>query len=115
MSVSVLLGRSQQFPPGLEGLDDLGIDGRHAVLAVGQVEMTQGKPGLHDRMAARCAFAGALGSDERSGFVLDRFLQEGVDVTRTVRREDDGAPVNQEALAIMRSIKGMLTVNHTTS
>ena len=40
------------------------------------------------RLGARCAYAGALGQDELSLFVLERLQQEGVDVVSAVRRED---------------------------
>ena len=38
------------------------------------------------RMGARCAFAGVLGDDADSRFVLDTFGREGVDVGSLVRR-----------------------------
>ena len=40
------------------------------------------------RLGARCAFAGVLGDDEDSRFVLDAFRREGVDVTHRVFRPD---------------------------
>src|SRR5947208_10271404 len=38
------------------------------------------------RLGARCAFAGVLGDDEDSRFVLDALAREGVDVEPSVRR-----------------------------
>ena len=38
------------------------------------------------RLGARCAFAGVLGDDEDSRFVLDALAREGVDVDPSVRR-----------------------------
>jgi sulfofructose kinase len=43
------------------------------------------------RLGSCCAFAGALGSDEMSRLVLDRFTQEGID-TRHTRRRPDARP-----------------------
>lgn len=40
------------------------------------------------RLSARCAFAGALGLDELSSFILERFRQENIDISPTVLRED---------------------------
>src|SRR5512146_2778776 len=45
------------------------------------------------RLGARCAFAGALGTDELSSFVLERFRQESVDTARIAQR-DDARPVH---------------------
>lgn len=39
------------------------------------------------RLGARCAYAGVLGADEQSQFVLDSLAREGIDVSRTRRRE----------------------------
>jgi sulfofructose kinase len=44
------------------------------------------------RLGARCAFAGTLGFDEGSEFVLQTFRREGVNVQHVVRREG-AAPV----------------------
>jgi sugar/nucleoside kinase (ribokinase family) len=44
------------------------------------------------RLGARCAFAGTLGFDEGSEFVLETFRREGVD-TRHVIREEGAGPV----------------------
>jgi sulfofructose kinase len=44
------------------------------------------------RMGCRCAYAGALGEDEHSQFVLRRFREEGVDVSH-VRHRVDARPV----------------------
>jgi sulfofructose kinase len=44
------------------------------------------------RLGSRCAYAGALGDDEHSRFVLERFREEAVDVTH-VRRQADARPV----------------------
>jgi sugar/nucleoside kinase (ribokinase family) len=40
------------------------------------------------RLGARCAYAGVLGDDEHSRFVEGRFREEGIDVSRLVRRPD---------------------------
>src|SRR5512132_2352500 len=42
------------------------------------------------RLGARCAFAGTLGDDEGSRFVLETFRREGVDVRHAVRRAHSG-------------------------
>ncbi|MHB8520168.1 MAG: PfkB family carbohydrate kinase [Limisphaerales bacterium] len=39
------------------------------------------------RLGARCAYAGVLGADEQSQFVLDALAREGIDVSRTRRLE----------------------------
>jgi sugar/nucleoside kinase (ribokinase family) len=44
------------------------------------------------RLGGRCVFAGTLGEDEESRFVLETFRREGVDVRHRVRRKD-AAPV----------------------
>jgi sugar/nucleoside kinase (ribokinase family) len=38
------------------------------------------------RLGARCAYAGVLGEDELSGFVLERFQREGIDISQVVHR-----------------------------
>jgi len=43
------------------------------------------------RLGAKCAFAGTLGFDEGSEFVLDTLRRERVDVRHVVRRPDSGA------------------------
>src|ERR1700675_968277 len=40
------------------------------------------------RLGSRCAFAGVLGDDEDSRFVLDAFERAGVDLTHVVHRSD---------------------------
>jgi sugar/nucleoside kinase (ribokinase family) len=40
------------------------------------------------RLGARCAFAGVLGTDEDSQFVVDCFRREGIDVRNLLRRPD---------------------------
>jgi len=40
------------------------------------------------RLGSRCAYAGMLGDDELSRFVIDRFTQEGIDLNHRVRRSD---------------------------
>jgi sugar/nucleoside kinase (ribokinase family) len=45
------------------------------------------------RLGARCAYAGALGEDELSRFVLQCLRQEGIDV-RLVRRQADARPIH---------------------
>ena len=42
------------------------------------------------RLGARCAFAGVLGDDEDSRFVLETFRREGIDVQHLVRRREAG-------------------------
>jgi sugar/nucleoside kinase (ribokinase family) len=42
------------------------------------------------RLGARCAYAGTLGADESSRFVLDRLKREGVDVRQVIRRDGAG-------------------------
>ena len=42
------------------------------------------------RLGARCAFAGTLGNDEDSRFVLETFRREGVDVRHSVRNKEAG-------------------------
>ena len=44
------------------------------------------------RLGCRCAYAGTLGDDEHSRFVLQRFDDEGIDMTH-VRRRPDARPV----------------------
>jgi sugar/nucleoside kinase (ribokinase family) len=39
------------------------------------------------RLGAKCAYAGVLGTDEQSQFVLDCLEREGIDVSRTRRRD----------------------------
>ncbi len=45
------------------------------------------------RLGSRCAFAGVLGDDELSRFVLARFAEEGVD-TQYARRRPEARPVH---------------------
>lgn len=45
------------------------------------------------RLGSRCAFAGVLGDEELSRFVLDRFSEETID-TRHVRRRAEARPVH---------------------
>ncbi len=45
------------------------------------------------RLGSRCAFAGVLGDDELSQFVLRRFAEESID-TRYVRRRAEARPVH---------------------
>ncbi len=40
------------------------------------------------RLGCRCTFAGTLGNDEASQFVIQRFREEGIDVTLVCRREE---------------------------
>jgi sugar/nucleoside kinase (ribokinase family) len=40
------------------------------------------------RLGRRCAFAGTLGNDEASQFVVNRFVEEGIDVALICRREE---------------------------
>jgi ribokinase len=40
------------------------------------------------RLGCRCTFAGTLGNDEASQFVVERFREEGIDVTLVCRREE---------------------------
>lgn len=42
------------------------------------------------RLGARCSFAGTLGDDEGSRFVLDTFRREGVDTRQSVHRANAG-------------------------
>lgn len=42
------------------------------------------------RLGAKCAFAGTLGFDEGSGFVLETFRREGVNIDHVVRRKMAG-------------------------
>jgi sugar/nucleoside kinase (ribokinase family) len=42
------------------------------------------------RLGASCAYAGIIGLDEGSRFVLESFQREGVDVRHVLRREDAG-------------------------
>ena len=49
------------------------------------------------RLGARCAFAGTLGTDEASRFVLDTFQREGVDVS-LVRIQADARPIRSTIL-----------------
>jgi sugar/nucleoside kinase (ribokinase family) len=44
------------------------------------------------RMECRCAYAGTLGEDEHSQFVIERFCKEGIDVTH-LRRLANARPV----------------------
>jgi sugar/nucleoside kinase (ribokinase family) len=45
------------------------------------------------RLGSRCAFAGVLGDDELSRFVLKRFSEESID-TRHVRRRAEARPIH---------------------
>jgi len=45
------------------------------------------------RQGSNCAYAGSLGEDELSQFVLDRLAQEGIDVTH-VKRVADARPIH---------------------
>src|SRR5437016_4208283 len=45
------------------------------------------------RLGSRCAYAGVLGDDELSQFVVDRLEQEGLDVTY-VRRRPEARPIH---------------------
>jgi len=45
------------------------------------------------RLGSRAAFAGVLGEDELSAFVLNRFREEGVDA-RHARRRDNARPIH---------------------
>ncbi|HYV39453.1 MAG TPA: PfkB family carbohydrate kinase [Gemmataceae bacterium] len=49
------------------------------------------------RLGARCAFAGTLGTDEASHFVLDAFQREGIDIS-SVRIEADARPIRSTIL-----------------
>lgn len=49
------------------------------------------------RMGCRCAYAGVLGDDEHSRFVIQRFREEGVDVTH-VRRRTEARPVRSTVI-----------------
>ena len=40
------------------------------------------------RLGARCAFAGVLGDDEHSRFVIDTLDREGIDLSCLIRRAD---------------------------
>ena len=40
------------------------------------------------RLGARCAYAGVLGEDEDSRFVIDCFRREGIDTGHLVRRPE---------------------------
>lgn len=40
------------------------------------------------RLGARCAYVGVLGHDELSHYVIERLSEEGIDMTRHVRRDD---------------------------
>jgi sugar/nucleoside kinase (ribokinase family) len=40
------------------------------------------------RLGARCAFAGILGTDDNSRFILDALTREGVDVTHVLQRPE---------------------------
>src|SRR5215213_6532678 len=42
------------------------------------------------RLGARCAFAGTLGKDEPSEFVLNALKEEGVDVRHAIHRSNAG-------------------------
>src|ERR1043165_5224 len=42
------------------------------------------------RLGAKCAFAGTLGFDEGSEFVLETMWRESIDVRHAVRRKDAG-------------------------
>ena len=49
------------------------------------------------RLGCRCAYAGTLGDDDHSRFVIERFGEEGVDVTH-LRRLPDARPVRSTIL-----------------
>jgi sulfofructose kinase len=43
------------------------------------------------RLGSACAYAGVLGTDELSDFAMQRFAEENIDVTQTVRKPDANA------------------------
>ena len=53
------------------------------------------------RMGCHCAYAGILGDDEYSQFVIQRFREEGIDVTH-VRRRADARPVRSTIIVDRR-------------
>jgi len=59
------------------------------------------------RLGARCAYAGILGEDELSQFVLDRLTAEGVDVALT-RRRPGAKPIH--AVIVVEEGRGSRTI-----
>lgn len=67
------------------------------------------------RLGARCAFAGTLGTEELSQFILDRFRHYGID-TSMVRQQSDVRPIHsfvivdesQETRTILYDLAGSL-------
>ena len=53
------------------------------------------------RLGSRCGYAGILGRDELSRFVIERFEAEGIDLSY-LAVEDDGAPVHSTIIVDMR-------------
>ena len=53
------------------------------------------------RMGCRCAYAGTLGDDELSHFVIERFRKEGIDVTH-MRCRADARPVRSTVIVDQR-------------
>jgi sulfofructose kinase len=53
------------------------------------------------RMECRCAYAGTLGEDEQSQFIVQRFREEGVDVT-SIRRSANARPVRSTIVVDQR-------------
>jgi sulfofructose kinase len=70
------------------------------------------------RLGCRCAYAGTLGDDDHSRFVLQRFGEEGVDVTH-VRRLPDARPVrstiivdqSRQTRTILFDVNGVVAVD----
>lgn len=67
------------------------------------------------RMECRCAYAGTLGDDELSQFVIRRFYEEGIDVTH-IRRWAEARPVrsniivdpNRQTRTILYDVDGVV-------
>jgi sulfofructose kinase len=72
------------------------------------------------RLGCRCAYAGTLGDDDHSRFVLQRFSEEGVDATH-VRRLHDARPVRstiivdqtRQTRTILFDLSGVVGVDPT--
>jgi len=49
------------------------------------------------RLGSKCAYAGTLGNDDLSQFVIDSMIREGIDVSH-VRREADARPIHSTVI-----------------
>jgi sugar/nucleoside kinase (ribokinase family) len=63
------------------------------------------------RLGARCAYAGTLGDDESSRFVIDALHREGVD-TRFVVKHNEAGPIR--SVIVVDDVRGARTIFYDT-